>query len=74
MMKLKIISVGNSAGILLPREFLSKRGLGEGDVLKVTETENGIELTPHDPEFDGQMEVAEDIMHENFDLLRKPAE
>ena len=53
MMKLKIISVGNSAGILLPREILSKRGLGEGDVLKVTETENGIELTPHDPEFDG---------------------
>jgi hypothetical protein len=41
--------------------------------LKVTETENGIELTPYDPEFDGQMEVAEDIMHENFDLLRKLA-
>ena len=73
MMKLKIISVGNSAGILLPRKLLSKRGLGEGDVLKVTETENGIELTLHDPEFDGQMEVAEDIMHENFDLLRKLA-
>ena len=73
MMKLKIISVGNSAGILLPRELLSKRGLGEGDVLKVTETENGIELTHHDPEFDAQMELAEDIMRENFDLLRKLA-
>ena len=73
MMKLKIISVGNLAGILLPRELLSKRGLGEGDVLKVTETENGIELTHHDPEFDAQMELAEDIMRENFDLLRKLA-
>ena len=73
MMKLKIISVGNSAGILLPRELLSKRGLGEGDVLQVTETEKGIELTPHDPEFDAQMEIAEDIMRENFDLLRKLA-
>ena len=73
MMKLKIISVGNSAGILLPRELLSKRGLGEGDVLKVTETENGIELTPYDPEFDVQVAVAEEIMHENRDLLRRLA-
>jgi putative addiction module antidote len=70
---LKIISVGNSAGVLLPKELLTKLRADKGDVLHVIETENGIELTPYGPEFDTQMAVAEDIMHENRDLLRRLA-
>ena len=45
----------------------------KGDVLHVIETENGIELTPYDPEFNAQMAVAEEIMYENRDLLRRLA-
>jgi len=70
---LKITSVGNSAGVLLPKELLIKLRVDKGDVLHVIETENGIELTPYDPEFDDQMAVAEEIMHENRDLLRRLA-
>ena len=70
---LKIISIGNSAGVLLPKEILTKLRVDKGDVLHVIETENGIELTPYDPEFDAQMAVAEEIMHENRDLLRRLA-
>ena len=70
---LKIISVGNSTGVLLTKELLTKLGVDKGDVLHVIETENGIELTPYDPEFDAQMAVAEDIMREDRDLLRKLA-
>jgi putative addiction module antidote len=73
MTALKITSVGNSAGVLLPKELWAKLRVGKGDVLLVIETENGIELTPYDPEFDMQMAVAEDIMREDRDILRKLA-
>jgi putative addiction module antidote len=73
MTALTIKSVGNSAGVLLPKEILTKLRVDKGDVLHVIETENGIELTPYDPEFDAQMAVAEDIMREDRDILRKLA-
>ena len=73
MTALKITSVGNSAGVLLPKELLTKLRVDKGDVLHVIETENGIELTPYDPEFDAQIAVAEDIMREDRDILRKLA-
>ena len=70
---LKLTSVGNSAGVLLPNELSTKLRVDKGDVLHVIETENGIELTPCDPEFDMQMAVAEDIMRGDRDILRKMA-
>ena len=68
MTALTIKSVGNSAGVLLPKEILTKLRVDKGDVLRVIETENGIELTPNDPEFDAQMAVAEDIEAYNLPL------
>ena len=59
MTTLKVTTVGNSAGIVLPKEMLERLRVGKGDVLYVVETPDGIELTPYDPEFASQMEVAE---------------
>ena len=73
MKQLKIIPIGNSVGVLLPKELLRKLELGPGDILHVSETENGIALTAYDPETEAQMEIAEDIMRENEALLRKLA-
>ena len=73
MTALKITSVANSAGVLLPKEIWPKLRVDKGDVLNVIETENGIQLTPYDPEFDAQMAVAEYIMREDRDILRKLA-
>ena len=70
---LTIKSVGNSAGVLFPKEILTKLRVDKGDVLYVIETENGIELTPYDLQFDAQMAFAEDIMREDRDILRKLA-
>jgi hypothetical protein len=42
-------------------------------MLHIIETENGIELTPYDPEFDAQMAFAEDIIREDRDIFRKLA-
>lgn len=70
----KITTVGNSAGIVLPKELLAKLHLEKGDQLYITETPNGIELTPYDEEFARQMEAARYIMRKNRDVLRRLAE
>ena len=70
-MKLKITTVGNSAGVVLPKELLARLRLDKGDTLYVTELPDGIKLMPYDPEFEQQMDVAERIMREDRDLLRK---
>lgn len=73
-MKLKITSIGNSAGVILPRELLARLRVDKGDELYVLETPDGIRLTTHDPEFAAQMEVAEQIMREDREILRKLAQ
>ena len=73
-MTLKITNIGNSAGIILPRELLEKLRVGKGDQLYITETPNGVELSPYDKEFSEQMELAEQIMREDRDVLRKLAQ
>ena len=73
-MKLKITTVGNSAGVVLPKELLARLRLEKGDYLYATETPDGLKLVPHTPSFEQQMEVAERVMRENRDLLRKLAD
>ena len=73
-MQLKITTVGNSAGIVLPKELLARLRLNKGDALYVSELPDGIKLTPYDPVFAEQMEVAERVMRERRTLLHKLAE
>ena len=73
-MKLKITSIGNSAGVILPKELLARLRVDKGDELYAVETPDGIRLTHYDPVFAAQMEVAEKIMHDHRDLLRKLAQ
>jgi putative addiction module antidote len=71
---LKITTVGNSTGVVLPKEILQRLRVDKGDILYVLETPNGIELTPYNPEFAAQMEIAERVMREDRDVLKKLAE
>ena len=73
-MKLKITTVGNSAGVILPKELLARLRLEKGDELYVLETPDGIKLTAYDSTFAEQMAVAEEIMHKDRNLLRKLAD
>ena len=73
-MKLKITTVGNSAGVILPKELLARLRLEKGDELHALETPDGIRLTTYDTVFAAQMEVAERVMREDRDLLRKLAQ
>jgi putative addiction module antidote len=72
--KLKLIAVGNSTGVIFPRELLEKLRVEKGDELHALETPDGIRLVPFDHEFDRQLEVAEKVMREDRDILRKLAE
>ncbi len=74
MAELKITTIGNSVGVILSKELLTKLRVNKGDKLYVTETPNGIELSPYNPEFSIQMQMAEDIMREDRDVLKKLAE
>jgi putative addiction module antidote len=73
-MKLKITTVGNSAGIILPKELLSRLRLEKGDELHALETPDGIRLTVYDPELARQMDVAEEVMRKRRTLLHKLAQ
>jgi putative addiction module antidote len=73
MATLKLTTVGNSVGVVLPKEILDKLRVQKGDSLYVLETPRGIELTPYDPEFARQMDLAEAVMREDRDTLRKLA-
>lgn len=67
---LKITRIGNSAGIILPKEVLERLRVGLGDTLHLTEAPDGVRLTASDPDFEEQMQVAERIMRRDRNVLR----
>jgi putative addiction module antidote len=70
----KITTIGNSVGIVLPREVLNRLHVEKGDSLYVTESPLGIQLTPYDQNFADEMEAAKRVMRKHRDVLRKLAE
>ena len=74
MTTVKVTTVGNSVGIVLPKEILGKLRVAKGDTLYVLETPGGIELTPYRPDFARQMDLAKEVMGDNRDVLRKLSE
>lgn len=73
MHSLKITQIGNSLGVILPKEVLGRLRLEKGDVVYVTDSPDGIRLTPHDPQFEAQMDEARRIMKERRAVLRELA-
>ena len=72
--KLKVSAIGNSTGVILPKDVLERLRVERGDELMVRETPDGIVLSPYDPELASQMDVAEQIMRKRRNLLKKLAE
>jgi putative addiction module antidote len=70
----KITTIGNSVGIVLPKEVLNHLHVEKGDSLYVLETPDGIALTPFDQDFADEMEAAKRVMRKHRDVLRKLAE
>jgi putative addiction module antidote len=67
---LKLTQIGNSVGVILPKEVLAKLKVAKGDTLYITDTPYGIALTPYDPSFDEQLELGREFMREYRDTFR----
>jgi len=70
---LKVRKIGNSLGVVLPKEVLAKLRVSEGDELSVSETPNGVALTRHDAELQEQIEAARRAMKRYRNALRELA-
>jgi putative addiction module antidote len=68
---LQVKKIGNSVGLILPKELLARLKLKEGDRLHVIEqTERGLKLTPYDPKHAKAMKIARRVMEEYQDTFR----
>lgn len=70
---LKITKIGNSAGIILPKELLAHLKAEVGEALSVVTTPRGIELSPAEPDFEAQMAAAREVMARRKQALRELA-
>jgi len=70
MQSLKLTTVGNSTGVILPKDVLEKLRVSKGDVLFLVEDQDGYRLTPYNQDFLDQMAVAESLMREDRDVLK----
>ena len=68
--QLKVTKIGNSAGVVLPKDLLARLRVGPGDTLYVTEAPDGVRLTAANPDFEARIALAETIMREDRDILR----
>ena len=73
MHALKLTQIGNSVGVILPRELLAKLGMAKGDTIYAVDQPDGVRLTVADPDFAAQMEVARRVMKERRAVLRELA-
>ncbi|MEJ8846333.1 MULTISPECIES: AbrB/MazE/SpoVT family DNA-binding domain-containing protein [Variovorax] len=74
MSALKLTQIGNSVGVILPKEMLAYLKVEKGDTLFVSEAPNGgYTLTPYSPEFEAQMGAARRIMKKRRNVLRELA-
>ena len=62
MHALKLTQVGNSVGVILPKDALARLHLEKGDTIYMTETPGGYRITVADPAFEAQMLAARKIM------------
>jgi putative addiction module antidote len=70
----KITQIGNSVGIVLPKEILAELNVQKGDSLHLVKCSEGFTMTAYEPDFAAKMDMLEEVMRENRDVLRRLAE
>jgi len=73
MTKLKLTKIGNSVGAVFPKEVLARMRVDAGDVVYLTETPDGVRVTPYNPDFERQMPIADRVMKRRRAVLRELA-
>lgn len=70
---LRLIPIGNSTGVILPKEMLARMKLERGDSISVNETQDGYALRPYEPDFEMKLEAARAVMRRRRSALRELA-
>ena len=70
MATVRVTTVGNSLGIILPKEVLARLRIAKGDTLHLLETVDGIQLCAYDPNFERQVELIDQVARSQRDVLR----
>ena len=73
MTALKLTQIGNSVGVILPKEVLARLKVEKGDTVFVTDAANGVLLTPYDPALDEQLKLGREFMREFRDTFHQLA-
>ena len=73
MHMLKLTQIGNSVGVVLPKEALARLKLGKGESVFLTETPDGYTLTPYDPGLDEEIKAGREFMHDFRDTFHQLA-
>lgn len=69
MQALKLTQIGNSVGLILPKEVLARLKLEKGDTVYLTDAPGGVTLSPNDPTFEEQLELGREFMREYRDTF-----
>jgi putative addiction module antidote len=73
-MKAKIQKIGNSLGVILPKDVLARMHIGLGDELTLSESPNGVSLSVYRPDAAMQLEIAREVMSKRRNILKALAE
>ena len=73
MTALKLTQIGNSVGVIFPKETLARLKLEKGDTLFMTEATNGVNLTPYDPNIEEQLNLGREFMRDYRDTFHQLA-
>jgi len=73
IMKLKLRKVGNSVALIVPKQVRENMGVAEGSSVYLTETPDGYMISPYDPEFSRQVELARKVQLKHRDALHELA-
>jgi putative addiction module antidote len=73
MTPLKLTQIGNSVGVILPKEVLARLKLEKGDTVFLTDSAHGVNLSPYDPSLDEQLDAGREFMREFRDTFHQLA-
>lgn len=68
-MQTKLTQIGNSVGIILPKEVLARLKLEKGDTVFITDAPGGVTITPNNTDFEAQLEMGRKFMREYRDTF-----
>jgi putative addiction module antidote len=73
MTTIKLTQIGNSVGLILPKELLARLKLEKGDTVFVTESAHGVNLSPYNPSLDEELALGREFMHDYRDTFHQLA-